>query len=160
MDAPTLHPIWPLNSLRPPVSWGLGASFLNEHRPGSPLLYVCWGPHISWCSCLFGGWVFERSRGSRSIKTAGPITEAMECSQKGTSMTALQKTQQASERVRCRDLHPTNGQKTLTPVVELEKAERSWREGGSYRRTSSLNYSWPPKILWILKKNTFHIYIL
>jgi hypothetical protein len=18
-------------------------------RPGSPLLYVCWGPHISWC---------------------------------------------------------------------------------------------------------------
>jgi hypothetical protein len=27
----------------------LGASSLNEHRPSSPLLYVCWGPHISWC---------------------------------------------------------------------------------------------------------------
>jgi hypothetical protein len=44
---------------------------------------------------------------------------------KGSSMTALQKTQQAAERVRCRYLHPTNGQKQLTPVVELGKAERS-----------------------------------
>jgi hypothetical protein len=43
------HPTWPQNSLGPPVSWGLGASSLNEHRPWSPLLYVCWGPHISWC---------------------------------------------------------------------------------------------------------------
>jgi hypothetical protein len=49
MDAPTLHPTWPLNSQGPPVSWGLGASSLNEHRPRSPLLYMCWGPHISWC---------------------------------------------------------------------------------------------------------------
>jgi hypothetical protein len=45
---PLPHPTWPLNSLGPPVSWGLGASSLSEHRPGSPLLYVCWGPHISW----------------------------------------------------------------------------------------------------------------
>jgi hypothetical protein len=51
------------------------------------------------------------------------ITEAMECSQKGI-MTALQNTQQAAERVRCRYLHPTNGQKQLTPVVELGKATR------------------------------------
>jgi hypothetical protein len=28
---------------------------MNEHRPGSPLLYVCWGPHISWC-WLSGWW--------------------------------------------------------------------------------------------------------
>jgi hypothetical protein len=48
VDAPT-HTIWPLNSLGPPVSWGLGVLSLNEHRPGSPLLYVCWGLHISWC---------------------------------------------------------------------------------------------------------------
>jgi hypothetical protein len=34
------------------------------------------------------------------------------------------KTQQAAERVRCRDLHPTNVQKELTPVVESGKAER------------------------------------
>jgi hypothetical protein len=40
-------------------------------------------------------------------------------------MTVLKKTQQAAERVRCRYLHPTNGQKLLTPVVELGKAERS-----------------------------------
>jgi hypothetical protein len=44
------HPIWPLNSLGPPVSWGLGASSLNEHRPRSPLPFVCWGPHFSWCT--------------------------------------------------------------------------------------------------------------
>ena len=40
-------------------------------------------------------------------------------------MTALQKTQQAAERVRCRYAHPTNGQKELTPVIELEK---SWKK--------------------------------
>ena len=49
VDAPTLHPTWPLNSLELPVSWGFGASSLNEHKPRSPLLYVCWGLHISWC---------------------------------------------------------------------------------------------------------------
>jgi hypothetical protein len=38
-----------LNFLRPPVSWGLGASSLTEPRPSIPLLYMCWGPHISWC---------------------------------------------------------------------------------------------------------------
>jgi len=40
-------------------------------------------------------------------------------------MTALPKTQQAAERVRCRYVHLTNGQKLLTPVVELGK---SWRK--------------------------------
>jgi hypothetical protein len=40
-------------------------------------------------------------------------------------MTALQKTQQAAERVRCRYLHPTNGQKLLIPVVELGE---SWEK--------------------------------
>jgi hypothetical protein len=40
-------------------------------------------------------------------------------------MIALQKNQQADERVTCRYIHPTNGQKQLTPVVELGKAERS-----------------------------------
>jgi hypothetical protein len=44
-----LHTIGSLNSLGPPVSWQLGASSLNEHRPRSPLLYVCWRLHISWC---------------------------------------------------------------------------------------------------------------
>jgi hypothetical protein len=36
-------------------------------------------------------------------------------------MITLQKIQQAAERVKCRYLHPTNGQKLLTPVVELGK---------------------------------------
>jgi hypothetical protein len=49
VDDPSPHPTWPLYSLEPPVSWGLGASSLNEHGPKCPLLYVCWEPHISWC---------------------------------------------------------------------------------------------------------------
>jgi hypothetical protein len=37
-----------------PISWGLGASFLTKPRPSSPLLYMCWGPHISWY--MLPGW--------------------------------------------------------------------------------------------------------
>jgi hypothetical protein len=37
---------------------------------------------------------------------------------KGSIMTAIQKTQQAAERIICRYLHPTNGPKQLTPVVD------------------------------------------
>jgi hypothetical protein len=48
VDVPTHYPTSSLNSLGPLVSWGLGASSLNEHRPSSSLLYVCWGTHISW----------------------------------------------------------------------------------------------------------------
>jgi hypothetical protein len=40
-------------------------------------------------------------------------------------MAALGDAQQAGERVRCRYLHPTNGQKPGTPVVELGK---SWKK--------------------------------
>jgi hypothetical protein len=40
-------------------------------------------------------------------------------------MTVLQNTQQADERVRCRYLDPTYGQKLLTAVVELGK---SWKK--------------------------------
>jgi hypothetical protein len=47
-----------LKSVIPPI----------QHRPESPLLYVCWGPHFSWCM-LFGGPVFERSWRSRLIET-------------------------------------------------------------------------------------------
>jgi hypothetical protein len=54
---PIPHPTWPLNSLWPSVSWGLGASFLTKPRPGSPLLYMCWGPHISWC--MLPGWWYS-----------------------------------------------------------------------------------------------------
>lgn len=35
-------------SLGPQVFWGLGASSPTEPRPGSPLLFMCQGPHISW----------------------------------------------------------------------------------------------------------------
>jgi len=40
-------------------------------------------------------------------------------------MTALQKTQQATERVRCRYVHPSNERKLPIPLVELGK---SWRK--------------------------------
>jgi hypothetical protein len=42
----------------------------------------------------------------------------------GSIMTAVQKTQQAGESFRCIYLHSTNGQKQLTPVVELGRVER------------------------------------
>jgi hypothetical protein len=42
-DASNPHSTWLPNTLGPPVSLGLGASSVNEHRPGSTLLYVCWG---------------------------------------------------------------------------------------------------------------------
>jgi hypothetical protein len=44
---------------------------------------------------------------------------------KGPGMITLQKTQQVAEIVRCRYLHPTNGEKQMNPLVELGKAERS-----------------------------------
>ena len=44
---------------------------------------------------------------------------------KGPIMIALWKIQQATERVRFRYLYPTNGQKQLTPVVELEESDTS-----------------------------------
>jgi hypothetical protein len=56
--------------------------------------------------------------GSSSMGAPRPdnITDAMVCSQKkGPIMAALQKTHQAAENVRCRYLHPTKGQKLLTP---------------------------------------------
>jgi hypothetical protein len=40
-------------------------------------------------------------------------------------MTTLRKIQQAAKRARCRYLHPTNGQKLLTPVVKLGE---SWKK--------------------------------
>ena len=47
---------------------------------------------------------------------------------RGPIMTTLQKAQQATENVRCRYLHPTNGQKLLTPVVELGKGRKKLRK--------------------------------
>jgi hypothetical protein len=41
------------------------------------------------------------------------------------SMAAVQEAQKAAESLRCRYLHPTNGQKSGTPVVELGKG---WKE--------------------------------
>jgi hypothetical protein len=42
-------------------------------------------------------------------------------------MTVFRKTLQAAERVRCRYLYPTNGQKVLAPVVELGKGGKKLR---------------------------------
>ena len=53
-------------------------------------------------------------------------------------MTALQKTQQVAERVRCRYLHPTNGPKLVTPVVELGKSWKKLGGGWPYGKPSTL----------------------
>ena len=78
VDAPTPNPTWPINPQGPPVSWGFGASSLNEQRPRSPLLCVCVGGLISagvWC--LFDGPVCERSQRSRLTENAGPSTGSL-----------------------------------------------------------------------------------
>jgi hypothetical protein len=62
---------------------------------------------------------------SRDVPRPDTISEAMEHSQKDIFCDCLLEDQQAAERVRCRYLHPSNGQKQLIPVVELGKAERS-----------------------------------
>lgn len=59
---PILQPTWPLNTLWPPGFWVLGASFQYDHRHGSPLLYMNWGTHISWCMlCVWCSSVWEIS---------------------------------------------------------------------------------------------------
>jgi hypothetical protein len=58
---------------------------------------------------------------SRPVTT----TEAMECSRKGPYHDCSLKDPTRAERVSCRYLYPTNGQKLLTPVVELRK---TWRK--------------------------------
>ena len=47
-STPTFHPTRPLNTLEPPVSWGLVTSSLKDPKSSNRLLYMCWGPHISW----------------------------------------------------------------------------------------------------------------
>ena len=62
---------------------------------------------------------------SEDIPRPDYITESIEVAQKRLSLTTLQKTQKAAERVTFRFLYPTNGLKLLTPPVELGKDERS-----------------------------------
>jgi hypothetical protein len=58
-------------------------------------------------------------------------------------MTALQKTQQATERVRCRYLHSNNGQKQLTPVVELGKSWKKLRRRKTLEEDQQSQLTWP-----------------
>jgi hypothetical protein len=56
------------------------------------------------------------------------ITDAMVYLQTGTKHGSLQEAQQAAEKVRCRYIYPTNGQKLETPVVELEEGWKKPRK--------------------------------
>jgi hypothetical protein len=49
----------------------------------------------------------------------------MELLQKGTYHDCPPKDPSSWKKIRCRYLHPTNGEKQLIPVVELGKTERS-----------------------------------
>ena len=60
---------------------------------------------------------------------------------------------------RCRYLHLINGQKQLTPVVELGKAERSWVERPC-RRTPAVSINLNPKIPQTLDHQTGNIHQL
>jgi hypothetical protein len=66
---------------------------------------------------------------------------------RGLIMTALRKSQQAAEWIRGSYLHPVNGQKLLTPVVELGESWRKLKSRATCRRTSSLNYFGPLRSL-------------
>jgi hypothetical protein len=61
-------------------------------------------------------------------------------------MTALQKTQQAAERGKCRYLHPTNGRKLLTLVVELGKKLEEVEEEGDPGGGPAVSIKLDPKI--------------
>jgi hypothetical protein len=60
-------------------------------------------------------------------------------------MTGLRKTQQAAERVRCRYLHATNGQKMVTLVVELGKS-RKMRRRVTLLADQQSQITWTPEI--------------
>jgi hypothetical protein len=64
-------------------------------------------------------------KGSRQVLTL--LLRLWSAHKKEPIMTALQKTQWAAERVKCRYLHPSNGQKLLNPVVELEESLKKLR---------------------------------
>jgi hypothetical protein len=44
-------------------------------------------------------------------------------------MITLWMTQQVASRIRCRSLHPNNGQKQLTPVVEIGRLKEAEEKG-------------------------------
>jgi hypothetical protein len=137
------------DSLDNPIHWGLAA---DDKYPMTPLgaystLHAVISSKQSSCRQPITAGDRQASRMSQQesgIQLKGKsqgltlLLRLWNAHKKGHSMITLQKTQQAGERVRCSYLHPTNGQKQLTPVVELGKAERSW-EGQSCRRISSLN---------------------
>jgi hypothetical protein len=66
-------------------------------------------------------------------------------------MTTFQKTRRAAERVRCRDLHPTNGQKLLTPIVELGKSWKKLRKMVILLEVQQSQLTWTTEISQILE---------
>jgi hypothetical protein len=74
------------------------------------------------------------------------ITDIMECTQKGTYNDCPLK-DPTSRWVRCRYLHPTNGQKLMTSVVELGKIWKTWGAWLPCRRTNSPNQPGPLRSL-------------
>ena len=84
------------------------------------------------------------------------ITEAMEHSEKQPIMTTFRKIQQAAARVRCRYLHPTNGQKLLTPLVVFRKCWKKLRRGVTLQEDQKSQLTWTPEMSQTLDHQ--HIY--
>jgi hypothetical protein len=84
----------------------------------------------------------------------------VECSKNGPRMTALWKIQQAPERVRCKYLHPTNGQKQLTPVVELRKGWKKLRRKATLYEDQQSHLIWTTEIFQTQVHQTGSIYQL
>jgi hypothetical protein len=87
----------------------------------------------------------EGSQLPRSLKREMHLVYGV-LTKRGPIMTAFQKTQQAAERVRCRYLHPINGQKLLAHVVELGKGWKKLRRRVTLKEDQQSQLTWTPEI--------------
>jgi hypothetical protein len=79
---------------------------------------------------------------------------------KGLIMTALWKTQQAVERIRCRYLHPSSGKKQLTPVTELGESWKKLRGRVTLYEDQQSQLIWTPEISQTLDHQSGNIHQL
>ena len=87
-------------------------------------------------------------------------TEAMKCSQKGAYYDCTRMTQKATGRVRCRYLHPTNGQKLLIPLVQWGKSWKKLRRRATLYEDKQSHLTWISKTSLTLSHQSGKIYKL
>ena len=71
----------------------------------------------------------DRPRVGSTLRMSKSLTLLLRLHNRGPSMTALSKTQAGAKKIRCRYLHPANGQRQLNPAVELGRLEEAEGQG-------------------------------